>query len=65
MNERAETFSNGLSDSEEDAIFGAISEIISIKAKIEAMGRHRTYSLAATKLDEARLWFRDRLGQPA
>lgn len=31
----------------------------------EALGRHRSYSLAVTKIEEAVHWMRDRKGKPA
>ena len=58
-------FSNGLSPEEDDAIDDVIMAIVDLKLRIETLGRHRSYSLAVTKLDEAQHWMRDRKGRPA
>jgi len=60
-----QAFDNGLSREEDDAIDDAIMAIVSLKLAIERMGRHRSYSLAVTKLDEAQHWMRDRKARPA
>lgn len=54
------TFDNGLSADQDDAIDNAMIAISRLVIEIEAMGRHRSYSLAVTKLEEAKHWLRDR-----
>lgn len=52
--------SNGLSALDDDEIDDITIDISRLAARIEALGRHRSYSTAVTKLDEARHWMRDR-----
>lgn len=54
------TFDNGLTAEQDDKIDAAMIAIARLVAEIEAMGRHRSYSLAVTKLEEASAWLRDR-----
>lgn len=54
------TFDNGLSADQDDAIDNAMIAISRLVIEIEAMGRHRSYSLAVTNLEEAKHWLRDR-----
>ena len=54
------TFDNGLSADQDDAIDNAMIAISRLVIEIEAMGRHRSYSLAVTKLEEAKHWLHDR-----
>lgn len=54
------TFDNGLTAEQDDAIDNAQIAISRLVIEIEAMGRHRSYSLAVTKLEEAKHWLRDR-----
>ena len=61
----AMTFSNGLNNGEIDAIDDLIMDLSRIALQIEDLGRHRSYSLAITKIDEARHWLRDRQHRPA
>jgi hypothetical protein len=56
---------NGLTDSEINRIEDLIIDISRVIIKIETLGRHRSYSLAVTKLDEARHWLADRKDRPA
>ncbi len=58
-------FSNGLTDQHDDEIDNLIMDISSISLRIEDLGRHRSFSVAVTKLDEARHWLRDRKSRPA
>jgi hypothetical protein len=51
------TFSNGLTPEHDDAIDEIMIDLSRI---IEALGRHRSYSLAVTKIEEAAHWMRDR-----
>lgn len=53
-------FDSGLSGEQIDEIDSIRFEIIKLKDRIEALGRHRSYSTAITKLDEAGHWLRDR-----
>lgn len=52
---------NGLTPQQEAEIDQITVEIHRLIGRIEALGRHRSCSLAVTKLDEARHWIRDRL----
>lgn len=54
------TFSNGLSPQHDDAIDDLMIDLVRINKRIEALGRHRSYSLAQTKVEEAVHWMRDR-----
>lgn len=59
------TFSNGLSADHDDAIDDLMIDLVRINQRIEALGRHRSYSLAQTKVEEAIHWMRDRKHKPA
>lgn len=59
------TFSNGLSPEHDDAIDDIMIDLMRINQRIEALGRHRSYSLAVTKIEEAVQWMRDRKHKPA
>lgn len=66
MNEAAPmTFNNGLTPEHDDAIDDLMIGLTRIRLEIEALGRHRTYSLAMTKIEEAEHWLRARKHQPA
>ena len=58
-------FDNGLTPDQDDAINNAMIAISRLVVEIDAMGRHRSYSLAVTKLEEAKHWLRDRKHKPA
>ena len=58
-------FSNGLSQAENDRIDDLIIDLTRIAMEIEWLPRHRSYSLAITKIDEARHWLRDRKSRAA
>lgn len=58
---RPQAFSNGLSPEENEKIIDIQVEIASVIARIEDLGRHRSYACAVTKLDEARHWLADRI----
>jgi hypothetical protein len=58
-------FDNGLTVEQSDLIDDLTIEINRVSMRIEELGKHRNYSLAVTKLDEARLWLRDRKHRPA
>ena len=56
----ASTFNNGLSHEQDDEIDNITIEISRLAERIETVGKHRSLSVAITKLDEARHWLRDR-----
>jgi hypothetical protein len=58
-------FNNGLSPDQNDALDDAMIDVCRLIARIEDLGRHRSYSLAVTKLEEANFWLRDRKHKPA
>lgn len=60
----AKTFSNGLTTEQNDAIDDLDIEITRLAQRVEELGRHRSYSLAVTKLEEAKHWLRDRKHKP-
>lgn len=53
-------FHHGLTQENEDEIENLEIEIVRLVDRIQHLGPHRSYSLAITKLDEARHWLRDR-----
>lgn len=59
------TFTNGLSPEHDDAVDDIMIDLMRINQRIEALGRHRSYSLAVTKIEEATHWMRDRKHKPA
>lgn len=59
------TFSNGLTPEHDDKIDDLMIGLARTRLEIEALGRHRTYSLAITKIEEAEHWLRARKNQPA
>lgn len=58
-------FDNGLTPQQSDAIDDIRIDITRLRLRIEELGRHRSYSLAVTKLEEAAHWMRDRRHKPA
>ena len=58
-------FDNGLSDAQRDALDDIDIDISRLKMRVEELGRHRSYSLVVTKLEEAQHWLRDRRRKPA
>lgn len=64
MNEPV-TFSNGLTPEQDDALDDAMTAVSNLILQVEDLGRHRSYSLAVTKLEEAKHWLRDRKNKPA
>lgn len=62
MNEQnqAVTFSNGLTAEQDDKIDDLQIALTRIRLEIEMLGRHRSYSLAVTKIEEAEHWLRAR-----
>lgn len=66
MNDQnTEAFSCGLTDEEEFELDQLRIDIRRITQRIEALPRHRSLSLAITKMEEAEHWLRDRMGKPA
>jgi hypothetical protein len=65
MTDQAMIFNNGLSPEHDDAIDDLMIDLVRINQRIEALGRHRSYSLAQTKVEEAIHWMRDRKHKPA
>ena len=61
----AMAFSNGLSREHDDEIDEITIDILRLSRRIEELGRHRSYSLAVTKLEEAKQWLQDRKHKPA
>ncbi len=59
------TFQNGLTTEQEDAIDDLMIDCARLIDHIEQLGRHRSYSLAVTKIEEAKHWLRDRKSKPA
>lgn len=53
-------FDNGLTPEQDDALDDAIIDVSRLISRVEEMGRHRSFSLAVTKLEEAKHWLRDR-----
>lgn len=60
---RAQAFDNGLTPEQDDEIDQLRIDIGRLIERIEVMPRHRSFSLAITKLDEAAHWLRDRKGR--
>jgi hypothetical protein len=59
------TFNNGLTPEQDDVIDDIMIDITRLILRVEELGRHRSYSLAATKLEEAKHWMRDRKHKPS
>jgi hypothetical protein len=59
------TFNNGLSPEHDDAIDDIMIDLVRINQRIEGLGRHRSYSLAVTQIEQAIHWMRDRKHKPA
>ena len=55
-----QSFDNGLTNAQADEIDDITMSIVSRALRIEDLGRHRSYSAAITKLDEAKHWLQDR-----
>jgi hypothetical protein len=56
---------NGLPSEEWIALNDIMVDIGLLVQRVEGLGRHRSYSLAVTKLEEAKHWMRDRASKPA
>ena len=59
------TFNNGLTQDQDDDLVEAIIAVSRLIVQVEGMGRSRSYSLAVTKLEEAKHWLWDRRSKPA
>lgn len=53
-------FKNGLTEQQEDLIYDMTAVMSRMIEDIERLPRHRSLSLAVTKLDEAKHWLNDR-----
>lgn len=53
-------FNNGLTPEQDDKLDDLMIALTRTRLEIEALGRHRTYSLAVTKIEEAQHWLRAR-----
>lgn len=53
-------FDNGLTTIMDDKLDDLMIALSRIRLEIEDLGRHRTYSLAVTKIEEAQHWLRAR-----
>ncbi|MGI9499720.1 MAG: hypothetical protein ACR2P3_06760 [Geminicoccaceae bacterium] len=67
MNENTstQTFNADLAEGELDEIHEVMIEMSRLKQRMQNLPRHRHYSIAITKMDEARLWLGDRRNVPA
>ena len=54
------TFNNGLTPEQGDQLDDLHIALVRLRLEIEKLGRHRTYSLAVTKIEEAEHWLRAR-----
>ena len=54
------SFTPGLTAAQDDELNEIQIEISRLVLRVEELPRHRSLSLAVTKLDEARHWLRDR-----
>jgi hypothetical protein len=57
----SDSIPTGLTSAEREQIDAISLSLAEAIFDIEQLGRHRSYSLAVTKLEEARHWLRDRL----
>jgi len=58
-------FTNGLTHAQDDEIDNVMIDLVRIVDRIDRIGIHRNYSLAITKIEEAKHWLRDRKHKPA
>lgn len=65
LREEASAFTNGLTNDQADEIDEITLQLVRVKMRIEALPGHRSLALAATKLEEAGHWLRDRKHKPA
>lgn len=57
---QAATFDNGLTTIMDDKLGDLMIGLTRTRLEIEELGKHRTYSLALTKIEEAQHWLRAR-----
>lgn len=55
---------NGLTPEQDDKLDDFHIALVRIRLEIESLGRHRCYSLAVTKIEEAEHWLRARKNSP-
>jgi hypothetical protein len=60
----AQRTENAISLIEADHIDNLLIDICSIRLRMEELPRHRSYSLAMTKLEESEMWLKDRKNKP-
>ncbi len=53
-------FSNDLTPEQDNNLDDLHIKLVRIRFEIEKLGRHRTYSLALTKIEEAEHWLKAR-----
>jgi hypothetical protein len=53
-------FNNGLTPEQDDKLDDLMIALTRTRLEIEELGRHRTYFLALTKIEEAQHWLRAR-----
>ena len=58
-------FDNGLTTEQDDALVDLLIDVSRLISRVEDMERHRSYSTAITKLEEAKFWLRDRKNKAA
>ena len=58
--ERAMAFDHGMTPAQVDEIDDVMIDLVRIIDRIDRIGVHRNYSLAITKIEEAKHWLRDR-----
>lgn len=54
------TFNNGLTPEQNDKLDDLHINLVRLRLEIEELGRHRTYALAITKIEEAEHWLHAR-----
>lgn len=53
-------FNNGLTPEQDDKLDDLMIALTRTRLEIEELGKHRTYALALTKIEEAQHWLRAR-----
>lgn len=53
-------FNNGLTPEQNNEIDDLRIDMFRLISRVEALGRHRSYSITVTKLEEAAQWMNDR-----
>ncbi len=65
MTEQPLTFSNGLTPEQGKALDEAIIAVSRLIRQVGELGRHRSYSFAVARLEEAKRFLQDRKNMPA